>query len=182
MGVLYDYFAAPSDEAAAATIDRLGGPGSQKVAAVPDSKPARRGLFSRKGHSLEPEPANDEALPSYDTLSVKGIDPLVQLGTLEECLTGRSYDDVIEDPRSGKSIASADGGERLVLTITDSLAAALAGASDERLSEVAVPWSQTEEFWGEADPEELAEFLRDFAALARRAEGVGQRLYCWLCV
>lgn len=69
-----------------------------------------------------------------------------------------------------------------MLTITDSLAAALANASDERLAEVAVPWSQTEEFWGQADPEELAEFLRDFASLARGAEEAGQRLYCWLCV
>lgn len=182
MGVLYDYFAAPSDEAAAATIDRLGGPGSQKVMAVPDAKTAKRGLLRRRAPLPEPRLTVDESLPVYDTLSAKGIDPLVQLGTLEELLTGRPYDEVIEDPRSGNDLASADGGERLVLTITDALASALAGASDERLSEVAVPWSQTEEFWGQADPEWLAEFLRDFAALARRAEGVGQRLYCWLSV
>lgn len=182
MGVLYDYFTAPSDDAAASTIGRLGGPGSQKVMEAPDAEPAKRGLFGRKRPVPEPQLAIDECLPIYETLSVKGIDPLVQLGTLEELLTGRPYDDVVADPRSGKDLASANGGELLVLTITDSLAAALANASDERLAEVAVPWSQTEEFWGQADPEELAEFLRDFASLARGAEEAGQRLYCWLCV
>lgn len=182
MGVICEYFAASSDEAAAATIDRVGGPGSQKVVTTPDPVPAKRGLFSRKGPSPKPQMTIDESLPIFDTLSVKGIDPLVQLGTLEELLTGRPYDEVIEDPRSGKDLASANGGERLVLTITDALAAALTQASDERLSEVAVPWSQTEEFWGQADPEVLAGFLREFAGLARRAQGAGQRLYCWLCV
>ena len=87
-----------------------------------------------------------------------------------------------EDPRSGKDLASANGGELLVLTITGTLAAALARTSDERLSEAAVPWSQTEEFRGQADPAVLAWFLREVAGLARRAEGAGQRLYCWLCV
>ncbi|AXB42569.1 hypothetical protein [Amycolatopsis albispora] len=150
MGVLFDYFAAPSDEAAAATIDRDGGPGS---------------------------PA-----PVFDTLPVKGVDPVVQLGTLEAQLTGRAYADIVADPRSGRDLASRGGGERLVLTVTDSLAAALAAAPDERLAEVAVPWSETEEFWGQGDPVALADFLRDFAALARRADQAGHRLYCWLSV
>lgn len=185
MGNLYDYFAAPSDQAAAATIDRVGGPGSQdvEVQTVPTSK--KRSLFGRR----RSEPAHpttrfttDATLPVFDTLSVKGIDPLVQLGTLEEVLTGRAYDDIVADPRSMEVLASRDGGEGLVVTITDSLAAALVTASDERLVEVAVPWSQTEEFWGQADPTDLAEFLREFAALARRAGEAGHRLYCWLCV
>lgn len=184
MGVMYDYFSAPSDEAAASTIDRVGGPGSQAVLApaAPVPPPARRGLFGRRRPDSLPRPqfGTDESLVVFDTLSVKGIDPVVQMGTLEEVLTGRPYDDVTDDPRSGEVLASRDGGAGLVLTITDQLAAALTAASDERLAEVAVPWSRTEEFWGTADPGDLAEFLRDLAGLARRAEVAGQRLYCWL--
>lgn len=184
MGVLFDYFAAPSDEAAALTIDRVGGPGSQTVEA-PAPEPAKRGLFGRKRSSpaaQAPKFVIDESLPVFDTVSAKGIDPVVQMGTLEELLTGRPYDEVVDDPRSGRDLASRNGGERLVLTLTDALAAALVATSAERLSEVAVPWSRTEEFWGEHDPIELAEFLRDLSALARRAAGAGHRLYCWLSV
>lgn len=163
MSVLFDYFAAGSDEAAAAAIDRVGGPGSQAVP-VP--------------------PATDVsfALVVYDTVSVKGIDPVVQLGTLEELLTGRPYDEIANDPRSGHIVAARDGGERLVCTITDSLLAALAQSNGDALRRVAEPWSQTEEFWGAADPEVLADVLGDLAGLARRARADDRRLYCWVCV
>ncbi|MFB6724966.1 hypothetical protein ACFCV3_32615 [Kribbella sp. NPDC056345] len=117
-----------------------------------------------------------------DSLLLKGIDPVVQLGTLEELLTNRPYDEVADDPRSGHVVAVRDHGARLVSTLTDSLATALAQASREDLERVAVPWSQTEEFWGSADPEILADVLTDLADLARRAEANGERLYCWVCV
>ena len=153
MGVLFDYFAADSDEQAASAIDRLGGPGA--IATLP-------------------APA-----PSFDTVSVKGIDPVVQMGTLEELLTARPYDEIVAQPRSGHTLAVRDGGERLVLTLTDVLTSALAEASQERLAEVAVPWSRTEEFWGGTDPESLTHILRDLAGLARRAQASSQQLYCW---
>lgn len=181
VGVLFDYFAAASDEEAAGVIDRLGGPGSQAVSVTPRPTP-KRGLFRKKPPAPVPVIDTDPELPVYDTISVKGIDPIVQLGTLEALLTGRPYDDVVEDPRSGHDLASRDGGERLVITITDSLTAALAGATDEALQQVAVPWSQTEEFWGAADPSDLAGFLVDLGELARGAADRGHRLYCWICV
>ncbi|MFC9693891.1 hypothetical protein ACFTSF_35385 [Kribbella sp. NPDC056951] len=115
-----------------------------------------------------------------DSLSVSGIEPVVQLGTLEALLTNHPYDEVANDPRNGHAVAVRGNGERLVLTITDSLATALARASAEDLQRVAVPWSETEEFWGTADPDVLADVLVDLAALARRADG--NRLYCWVCV
>jgi hypothetical protein len=55
MGVLFDYFAAPSDERAGETIDIDGGPG-------------------QAGLAVEP---------------IKGIDPVVQMGTLELARTAR---------------------------------------------------------------------------------------------
>lgn len=180
MGVLFDYFAADSDSEAGSVIDRAGGPGSQTVQVSPPTG-GKRGLFGRKRATPQPF-TTDPGLVAFDTVSVKGIDPVVQLGTLEELLTSRPYDDVVNDPRAGKTVASADGGERLVCTITDSLTTALARASDEELQRVAQPWSQTEEFWGDADPEELTEILGELAGLARRAQANGHRLYCWVCL
>jgi hypothetical protein len=53
------------------------------------------------------------------------------MGTLEQLLTGRSYEDIVGDPRSGHAVAERNNGERLVLTLPDSLLSALSGASDE---------------------------------------------------
>ncbi len=95
MGVIYDYFSAPSDEAAASTIDRVGGPGSQSVllpAAEPPAGPApvKRGLFGRRQPTPTPVPqpqfGTDTSLVVFDTVAGAGFDPVVQLGTLEELL------------------------------------------------------------------------------------------------
>ena len=181
VGVLFDYFAAASDSEAGSVIDRVGGPGSQAVQ-ISAPTPGKRGLFGRRRSTPRPSITSDPDLVVFDTVSVKGIDPVVQLGTLEELLTGRPYDEVVDDPRAGQTVESRDGGERLVCTLTDCLTRALARASDEELQRVAQPWAQTEEFWGDADPGDLAEFLGELSGLARRAQANGQRLYCWVCV
>ena len=173
MGVLFDYFSAATDDSAATAIDMVGGPGQPKSTNVSP----KRGLLWRR-------PAEQSAAPSatFDTVSTKGIDPVVQMGTLEELLTGRAYDDVMTDARCGKDLAVRDEGERLVLTITDTLLSALADATEDRLLAVADPWAQTEEFFGSAKGADLLPFLRDIAALASRARDEGHRLYCWVCV
>lgn len=165
MGVLYDYFIAPSDRDAASTLGRSGGPGVAPA--------ARRSLFGR---------TKGEAMPAYVTVSDTGIDPVVQAGTLEELLTGRSYDELKSDPKWGTSVAVSDGGGNLVLNVTDALISALADSDDDRLAAVAVPWSQTEEFWGQGDPEVLGSILKDLAHLARRAKDEGHSVYCWASV
>ena len=162
MGVLTDYFRAPSDEAAAATIDWDGGPSRPDV--------QKRGLL-RRGKGPEPMP----------TVDMGGIEPTVQMGTLDEILTGTPFDEVLADPTAA-IIAERDGGERLVLRLSTRLQAALAAAGAERLTEAAVPWAATDEFFGQADPEELSERLIELSELARAAERLGQRMYCWLCV
>src|SRR5438552_12551403 len=116
MGVMFDYFAAPSDEAAASTIDVVGGP----AAASPHGFP---------------------------TVMLKGIDPVVQMGTLEEILTGVSYETVTANPRSGHALATHDEGECVVVALTDELQAALADTNDVRLREAAVSWAHTDESW-----------------------------------
>jgi len=47
---------------------------------------------------------------------------------------------------------------------------------------VAVPWSQTEEFFGRGDPQILTGLLHELAELARRARTKDERIYCWVCV
>ena len=181
VGVLFDYFAAASDDDAGAVIDRIGGPSSQTAAAAPDTPPGRRWAWGGRS-APGSEFVTDPELPVFDTVAVKGIDPVVQLGTLEELLTGRAYDEIVQDPRGGRVIASRDSGTRLVLRLSDSLMGALVLATGELFAAVAIPWSQTEEFWGQGDPEVLADFLNDLAGLARRAQERGHHLYCWVSV
>jgi hypothetical protein len=116
----------------------------------------------------------------FDTVPLKGIDPLVQLGTLEALLTGRDYDLIVAGPRAGHALAIRNGGARVIVTLTDELQAALAEADDEQLESAALPWSQTDEFWGRGDPQALAAVLHELAGLARRAHDRDERLYCWV--
>ncbi len=101
---------------------------------------------------------------------------------MEELLTGRPYEEIEQDPRWGKPLAVRNGGERLVLTLTltDGLIDALAHAESEQLAATAVPWSQTEEFWGRGDAEELTALLQDLSGLAREARASGKSVYCWV--
>ncbi|RSM66344.1 hypothetical protein DMH03_04295 [Amycolatopsis sp. WAC 01376] len=117
---------------------------------------------------------------SLPTVALKGVDPLVQLGTLESLFTGVGYETIIE--RDLGPIAMADGGTRLVVALTGELTAALSDADEARLREVAEPWSRTDEFGGQADPAELADLLTGLAELARTATTRGDRLYCWVSV
>jgi hypothetical protein len=125
----------------------------------------------RRGRKPEPLP----------TVDLKGVEPFVQMGTLDEILTGRSFDDVLQDT-SAEIIAERDDGERLVARLTRTLQEALARADTMRLKDAAARWSATEEFGGVADPVELGECLVELAGLARTAELQRQRMYCWLCV
>lgn len=175
MSVLFDYFSADSDETAAEVIDRLGGPG---VTGSPTQPPKQRWFGRPKA------PPQREDTPSFDTVSLKGIDPVVQMGTLEELLTGTPYEEVIKDPRSGNVLAERDGGERLVVTLTEALQSALAGLGDDHVKGVAEKWGQTDEFQLGApwQAEDIEQPLRELAALAQRSARAGRRLYCWVCV
>lgn len=172
MGVLFDYFAAPTPEAAAATIDWVGGPSQPPTAASKE----RRRLFGKRANAVEPT-----AAVAYRTVRDAGIDPVAQAGTLEEILTGRSFDEIL-DSHAAASVAERDGGQRLVSKVSDGLVDALAAATPESLAEAARPWSQTEEFWGAGDTDALTALLVELADLARYARGQGDSVYCWTCV
>lgn len=122
--------------------------------------------------------AGPTSAPGYLTVSLPGIEPIVTMQTLEELLTGRSEDDVMENPRQGEILADGPDGS-MVVAITGELQAALASADDARLREVALDWSATEELDG-SDPTVLGDALIDLADLARTAGDRGDALYCWL--
>jgi hypothetical protein len=142
MGLLIDYFAAPSDDDAVTVLEA--GPGKR-----------------------------------FPSLAGNGIEPVVALGKLEELLTGKTFDQQIADPASRPLIASGDDWSPVVIKLDDGFVRALAGA--DGLDGLAVPWSQTEELGGMADPMLLADFLRQFQDLARTASGKGCAVYCWIC-
>jgi hypothetical protein len=139
--VIYDYFAAPSDDVAAAVVEN--GP---------------------------------DGLSKVDT---KGLDPVVVMGKLEALLSGRPYDEVVDDPRSGELLAMGGDGEVLVLTVTEGLRDGL--AEPRELDGVAAAWAEAEELRG-WDPADLAQVLRELHVLAREASSKGEQLYCWVCV
>jgi len=116
----------------------------------------------------------------FEVIDVKGIDPAVQLGTLEALLRGIAYAEVTAQPRHSMLISNPGAESRWVVTLTDTLRDALADATAEQLVQVAVPWSHTEEFSGRGDADLLADLLGRFADLARNARARHDRLYCWM--
>jgi hypothetical protein len=72
---------------------------------------------------------------TFDAVFTKGIDPSVQMATLEQLLTGRSIEEIFDDPRWAQSIGpETEDAEHGVVTLTDNLAHALATADRARLA------------------------------------------------
>ena len=155
MGIDHVYFLAGDDDAAANAVARPGGPlGWPEVTGH-----RRTGLFRT-------EPIVTELGPAYTGFGTRAVDPLVALGTLTELLTGVDYDSALEDPRHGADVASTATGDRLVLSVSDTLRDALAATGDARLSEVALAWGRTEEL-ADVDADEVSEVLHRFRELVR---------------
>ena len=152
--MLISYFVAPDDERAAQVIDWPSGPVAPEDGA-----------------------GEQDALPVVDAK----IEPVVTLTKLAEILSGTPYDELAADKRAATLLAQKDEYEVLVLTISDPVTAALAGATDEDLVRAAGPWSQIEEFHGSADPDQLLEVMRELGPLARQAVDGGRSLYVWWC-
>lgn len=180
MGVMYDYFAALSDAAAAEMVMLQGGPGGPMPASPALREAIRAGDHEAIRLAMRPKVRLSDS--GVLVLETKGIDPLVQTGTLEALLTGEQYDVIVSRPRAGRQVAERSQDGPWVVTLTDELQAALAAAPRDQIVAVAAPWSETEEFRGRGDPEILAEFLLELADLARQASRRGERLYCWICL
>lgn len=178
MGVMYEYFAAPSDATAAEMVQA--GPGGPLPASPALLEALRAG--DREALRLAMRPKVRLSDSDVLVLATKGIDPVIQMRTLEALLTGEQYDVIAGRPRAAHVVADRDQGAALVVTLTDELLAALAAAPRDQIVAAAAPWSEDEEFYGQADPEVLAGFLLELADLARQADRRGERLYCWTCL
>ncbi|GAB1822856.1 hypothetical protein [Herbidospora sp. RD11066] len=117
-----------------------------------------------------------------DRVELKMIDPHVMMGSLESLLTGVPYEEISARPRHARLLRLHDDESEAVVTISDEFTSALAAATDDELRAVAGPWSETEEFWGHADPAELTGILMELRDLAVRTLEGGRRLYCWMLI
>jgi hypothetical protein len=116
---------------------------------------------------------------TFGVVDAKGVDPEVLMGQLQSLLTGVAYD--IESSTS-ELVELREDGALVVVRMSESWQSALAMANHPAIVAAAGPWSECEEFWGGADPEELEYLVVDLVALAREAAGRGERVYCWICV
>ena len=178
MGVMYDYFAAPSEEAAAATIDWVGGPGTPPPLPMPFRElVAKYGLEEARTY-LKPRLYLSES--GLYVVSTKGFDAITDLGAVESQLTGVSLDDILD--RDDPVVADRDGGERRVLRIGDATRDALVHATDDAMVEAARRWAASQSQWRTIELEPIVHLLGQLAALARVATKRGEGLFCWICV
>lgn len=117
---------------------------------------------------------------NLDAVLLKNIDPVVAIAQLEAIMTGCSYEEASERPGSGQLLSDPEDNGAFVVSLTDTLTAALASASQEDLIRSAGPWSSTDELRQIGiSVEAAAEVLEALAGLAQRAQASDQRLYCW---
>ena len=155
MGVLTDYFSAPSDAAAASALDRVGGPGQPTAGPSPS--------------------------PPFDTFQSKGLDPYVIMGKLEKALTGQDYQVITSGSRYGRMVAKGGAQGPWVVKVSNQLQTALSLAGGDQLARAAAEWSLAEELAG-ASSEEMTGVLKGLSGLARRATAKDEHLYCWVCL
>ncbi|MEV6103131.1 hypothetical protein AB0M28_00235 [Streptomyces sp. NPDC051940] len=118
----------------------------------------------------------------YDQVVVKGIDPMVELATAEALIMGREREEIVADPRRCALVAMVGDGEVAAVSLTDVFRDELARVDASLLPDVAAGWARSPgAFYKAPEPDALAGFLADLAALASRALAGQRHLYCWIC-
>ncbi|GAA2751983.1 hypothetical protein [Kitasatospora cinereorecta] len=114
-----------------------------------------------------------------DVVFLKNIDPVVAIAQLEAILTECTYEEAGRRPRSGQLLSSPEEEGHLIISVTDSLAKALAEATRADLERVAEPWSMTAELQqSKVDAFNALDVLEALAGLAQRARAADLHLYC----
>ena len=152
MGLACDYFVAPCDRDAAATLDR---------------------------HDRTDGPGDDG--PPYPTVDGRGVDPSLHLVQLHEVCTGERFIELHHGPVI-TFVAERNGAERVVVKLTGNLTTVLASASDAQLERAATRWSQARPSGSDADADRLVAVLRGLCGLVRLARRERQHVYCSLSV
>lgn len=184
MAVLTEYFAATQPELDELDVSR--GPVRASRALdpprkVPASKPGFIGRLRReKPTAARVEMPKFEIDSDFDVVPTRGIDPAVNLATLEEILTG---DDALAIIKDGGVDVVAHGAIEAegpwVFTLRSTVLRALASLPQDQIDGVAQQWAATEELVG-TPPEVLATLLNDLCGLFKRAEQSGRSVYCWV--
>ncbi|MFC9436552.1 hypothetical protein [Nocardia sp. NPDC057030] len=138
------------------------------------SAPDDDAALSVLDHPGGPDPA------AWDVLSLKGIDPVIAMAELEAILTGSTYEETSELPRSGQLLSSPEAESAFIVSVSDTLQEALAEAEHSALAGVAAEWANTEELRDDGVTADIAlEVLVLLSGLASRARSKNFRLFCW---
>ncbi|BBH70801.1 hypothetical protein ACTI_74860 [Actinoplanes sp. OR16] len=153
MGILYDYFRAPGDDA------------------------VRRRLDENDAMSPLDDPFPGIALKTIDPTVILGQLIAAALGR------GWDVDlmkDRLIWPEGGEQDPGHEG--PWVTRLSDQARDALAGIPADRVPALAEQWATAEEFHGYGDPEYLREVITDFIALTMQAGERNEAVYCWICL
>ncbi len=120
---------------------------------------------------------NGPRAPNVPTVQLKGVDPVVNLATLEALLTGQDVSVILSD--STRLIQDGGKGGPWVARVRPSLTEALATATPGQLDSASQRWAETEELTG-SDPDDLRWVLSELQPLAARAKRDGKGLFCWM--
>ncbi|MFE1873192.1 hypothetical protein ACFW9N_20190 [Streptomyces sp. NPDC059496] len=124
--------------------------------------------------------AGGPAEAALDVVFLKNIDPVVAIAQLEAILTDCTYEEASRRPRAGQLLSSPEDEGRLIISVSDTLAEALAEATGADLERVAEPWSMTAELQqSKVDASNALDVLEALAGLAQRARSSDMHLYCW---
>lgn len=151
MGVLFDYFRAPSEA------------------------DVRRQMDEDDAFSPVPATFDGIELKTIDPGVILG--KLVAIATDQEWSTDL-VDDRLIWPEGGEQDITHEG--PWVSVLGNGVRDVLAGIPADRVPELAERWASVEEFGGYADQEFLRDVVADFIALALRAREQGESLYCWM--
>ncbi|MBL0886508.1 hypothetical protein [Myceligenerans indicum] len=149
MGIVTDYFAAPTDGAAMTALRMPGGPSASE----------------------------DPSLPRFDSVALPSVDPFVMLAGLAQALSGRPYGEITANPRHGALVGSTGDEGPWIVTVSDELTKDLASVAPARLARVTRTWVRETE--PPAPAHRITPAVLLLAELATRVVADGRYLYCW---
>ena len=157
MAIQIDYFPAPSDEVAAATVNLADGV---------------------RGQYEDGSPIADDAPLALS----QDVDPGLGLGYLYQVLTQTPLETYL-DEFTPELIAASDDEQKFVLSVPAAVVGRLAEPFTN-LDETVQAWADVEapadaDEWN-PHPRDLKDFLTDFQHLAQTAHTHGDNVYCWL--